>query len=217
MVPAASVMVLIDDETTPTASPVDASGTDRSGRDASRRTAEDERWSALMVKAQAGDAESYRQLLGELSTVIESYLTRRFGNREWVDDCVQESLLALHRARRTYDPRRRFWPWMVTIVKHKAVDLLRRGAVRARTEVVSDDAVGRAATSPGSHRDSALDTERILGWLNAEYRQALVLTKLEGRSIEEAATMAGVSPSAMKTRVHRAIRLVQQRLQKEPA
>lgn len=168
-----------------------------------------------MVKAQAGDQDSYRRLLGELGGAIERYLRRRFGNREWVDDCVQESLLAIHRARRTYDPRRRFWPWVVTIVKHKAIDLLRRGAVRARTEVVSDDAVGRAATSPGVHDDSALDAERILGWLKAEYRQALVLTKLEGRSIEEAATLAKVSPSAMKTRVHRAIRLVQRHLEKE--
>jgi RNA polymerase sigma-70 factor (ECF subfamily) len=209
-------MAPIDDDTTRTVSPADGTDPDGGDPDAARRTRGEGRWSALMVNAQAGDAESYRQLLGELRDVIESYLTRRFGNREWVDDCVQESLLALHRARRTYDPRRRFWPWMVTIVKHKAVDLLRRGAVRARNEIVSDDALGRAATSPGSRNDSALDTERILGWLNAEYRQALVLTKLEGHSIEEAATMAGVSPSAMKTRVHRAIRLVQRRLEKEP-
>lgn len=216
MAPAASLMALIDDDSTPAAGPANRADTAPDSRDASRRPRE-ERWRALMVRAQAGDAESYRQLLGELGDAIESYLKRRFGNPEWVDDCVQESLLGLHRARRTYDPRRRFWPWMVTIVKHKAVDLLRRGAARTRIEVVSDDALGRAATSPGSHRDSALDTERILGWLNTEYRQALVLTKLEGHSIEEAATIAGVSQSAMKTRVHRAIRLVQRRLQKEPS
>jgi RNA polymerase sigma-70 factor (ECF subfamily) len=175
----------------------------------------DARWSDWMVRAQAGDAESYRRLLTEIGGVVEAYLRRRFGHREWVDDCVQESLLAMHRARHTYDPRRRFWPWMVTIVKHKAVDMLRRDTVRARTEILSDDARSPAATTPGSRRDSALDAERLLGWLGPEYRQALVLTKLEGCSIDEAAAVAGVSPSAMKTRVHRAIRQVQRRLESE--
>lgn len=174
------------------------------------------RWSTWMVRAQGGDADSYRRLLTEIGGVIEAYLKRRFGHREWVADCVQESLLAMHRARHTYDPGRRLWPWMVTIVKHKAVDMLRRDAVRARTEVGSADAPGSCATGSGLEHDSALDAARLLGLLKPEYRQALILTKLEGRSIDEAAVTMGISPSAMKTRVHRAIRLVQRMLESEP-
>jgi RNA polymerase sigma-70 factor (ECF subfamily) len=54
-----------------------------------------------------------------------------------------------------------------------------------------------------------------LATLEPAYREALVLTKFEGYSLEEAATRAGVSTGAMKTRVHRALRTLQKRLRTE--
>ena len=71
--------------------------------------AEDEaRWSSLMAGAQSGDAAAYRQLLDELSTMVERYLRVRLGDHEFLEDCVQEVLLAVHQARHTYDTRRAF-------------------------------------------------------------------------------------------------------------
>ena len=168
-----------------------------------------------MVRAQDGDGPSYSLLMSEIAGTVEAYLRKQFGDPPWLEDCVQEALMALHRARHSYDPARKFRPWLFTIVKHKALDMLRRSGVRARSEVTSEDIVESAPTPVGRSPESALDAETVLGWLSDEYRQALVLTKLEGRSIEDAATLAGVSISAMKTRVHRAIRMIQRRMEKE--
>lgn len=176
---------------------------------------DEDRWRELMTRAQAGDSDAYSTLLSEVAGVIEGYLRKQFGEPFWLEDCVQEALLALHRARHTYDPARKFRPWLFTIVKHKALDTLRRLGVRARSEVTSAELVGAAPEPVRRSPDSAIDAETALGWLSADYRTALMLTKLEGRSMEDAAEIAGVSVPAMKTRVHRAIRMIQKRLERE--
>jgi RNA polymerase sigma-70 factor (ECF subfamily) len=163
-----------------------------------------------MAQSLAGDRETYAHLLAELSTAIEAYLRSRFGEWEALEDCVQESLLAIHRARHTYDPKRPFRPWLFTIVRHKAIDLLRRRLVR---EAGLSLAAGPAQRPPDP--EPRLDGAKMLDWLEPKYREALVLTKLEGFSVEEAAARAGVSVTAMKTRVHRAIRTIQKRLRAE--
>ena len=154
----------------------------------------------------------------ELGSAIEAYVRSRFGSSgssDFPEECVQESLLAVHRARHTYDPRRPFRPWLFTIVRHKAIDLLRRQRVRGAGDSL-DAEDGRppppAAAADPSHR---IDGVTLLAGLQPKYREALVLTKLEGCSIEEAAERAGVSASAMKTRVHRAIRAVRKSLRAE--
>ena len=88
--------------------------------------ADEERWSTLMVSAQAGHEGDYRCLLGELSEVVLRYLASRIGPQHYLDDCVQETLIAVHQARHTYDSSRRFRPWLFAIVRHKAVDALRK-------------------------------------------------------------------------------------------
>ena len=161
-----------------------------------------------------GDREAYRKLMTELGGAIEAYLRGRFGSfggADLVEDCVQESLLAIHRARQTWDPRRPFRPWLFTIVRHKAIDLLRRERVR-RTEPIEDvDAPAAPPVEPSARLDGA----RLLEDLEPKYREALVLTKLEGYSIQDAARRAGVSVPAMKTRIHRGLKAVQKRLRAE--
>lgn len=166
-----------------------------------------------MARGQAGDREAYAQLMSELGGVIEAFVRARFGAggaSDFVEECVQESLLALHRVRHTWDPRQAFRPWLFAVVRHKVIDLLRREAVR-RTEPEPEEEKAGAQEDPADRIDSA----RLLAALEPVYREALVLTKLEGCSLEEAAARAGVSASAMKTRVHRAVRMVQQRLREE--
>ena len=167
---------------------------------------------AMRDRILEGDREAYGKLVSELGHAIEGYLRKRFGGAaswDFLEDCVQESLLAVHRARHSYDPSRPFRPWLFPLVRHKTIDLLRRQQTRRRRE----DAEAREPT-PSRDPEPAqrLDGETVLSWLDPKYREALVLTKLEGYSLQEAATRAGISVTAMKTRVHRAIRSVQKRL-----
>lgn len=164
--------------------------------------AEDEaRWSALMGRAQSGDAAAYRQLLGELATLVERYLRARLGGHDFLEDCVQEVLLAVHEARHTYDGRRPFRPWLFAIVRHKAADALRRAQVRGRHLAAHEPGVEPQVDGP----DASLDTGRLLAALPDGLRQALTLTKISGLSTAEAAQTLKISESALKVRVHRAV------------
>lgn len=167
-----------------------------------------------MRAAHEGDAAAYRRLLEEIGPVMQRYLERRFGRHDFIEDCVQECLLSIHRARESYDPRRGFRAWMFAIVRHKAIDLLRRRGTRERHETRADEAVEQArAAIP--EPTVALEAGRLLTALDPKQREAVVLTKLEGRSFAEAASRLGVSPGAVKTRVHRGLRRMRALLAEE--
>ena len=174
---------------------------------------DDARWRELMRRARAGDAGAYRTLLDELYSAVYAYVRQMIGDSSLVEDCVQDCLESVHRHRGTYDPRRPFRPWLFTIVRHRAIDLLRRDALRrerTRAAGVHASAVGDAAAEcPAA---DALDVDRLLDQLDPIYRDAVVWTKLEGWSIAEAAERAGVTRIAMRSRVHRGLRRLERLL-----
>jgi RNA polymerase sigma-70 factor (ECF subfamily) len=171
------------------------------------RSEDEARWSAWMAAAQRGDEASYAQLLNELGDVIAAFLRAQFGDLELIEDCVQECLLAVHQARHTYDPTRRFRPWLFAIVRHKAIDMLR--ARRAYGTMLDAAATSSALIGNGADRETDGEDEvvggRLFSALAPQQRQALTLTKVIGLSIAEAADRLGISQSALKVRVHRGI------------
>jgi RNA polymerase sigma-70 factor, ECF subfamily len=166
-------------------------------------------WAELMRRAQAGDAPAYASLLTELGDAISSYLYRRFGAVDFAEDCVQDSLMAIHEARHTFIQGRPFRPWLFAIVRNRAIDQLRREAVRSRLFDAALDASALSTASAADDSEREARTARagsVLDSLKPQHREALTLTKLKGFSIAEAAGQIGISQSAMKVRVHRATR-----------
>ena len=180
------------------------------GGEVTDRESDESRWALWMTQAQRGDEAAYVRLLTEIAEVIKAYLLTRFGRVEMLDDCVQESLIAIHQARHTYDGSRPIRPWLFTIVRHKAVDMFRRQRSQRRFDEHSE--------IDGYEHDPALlqDTNRLLGALSADHREAIVLTKFWGFSIRECATQLGVSESVVKVRVHRGIKKIRATLESEP-
>lgn len=166
------------------------------------------RWSQLMVEACSGDKRCYERLLIELGTAIERYVRARFGGSSIVEDCVQECLLAVHQARHTYDSARPFRPWLFTIVRHRVIDVLRR-----RSSHEAHSALETAtADVDGSPMEQAIAQQAFTG-LRADHKQVLVLTKIFGLTMMEAAAQLGISEGAMKVRVHRAVRAAKRHIE----
>ena len=182
------------------------------------RETDELRWSALMASAQAGNREDYRALLHELGEVIQQFLCSRFGRSHFTEDCVQEALVAIHRARHTYDPRRPFRPWMFAIVRHRTIDYLRKQrTVEKATDRYSQDqqALAQTFSLPEDGEDEY--GAGLLQQLPRQHREILVMTKVIGYSIAETADRLGISQSAVKVRVHRAIHKLRHLLQDDPA
>jgi RNA polymerase sigma-70 factor (ECF subfamily) len=177
---------------------------------------DEHRWSTLMVSAQAGNESDYRQLLKELANVIQKFLRSRFGHHHFIEDIVQEALIAVHQARHTYDPQRPFRPWLFAIVRHKAIDTLRKQ--RTREKIIDHYKSEQEILSQAGNQSSSeieFSEGRLLASLSTQHREVLVLTKIIGYSIAEAAEKLGISESAVKVRVHRAIRRLQQSLARD--
>ena len=177
---------------------------------------DEHRWTSLMESAQAGDESAYRQLLEELATVIQKFLHSRFGNHHFIEDCAQEALIAVHQARPTYDPRRPFRAWLFAIVRNKTIDTMRQQRTREKTvyhyrreqEILSQ-------TSGQSAPRSEILEGGLLDSISVQHKEVLVLTKIIGFSVAETAEQLGISESAVKVRVHRAIGNLRHLLEKE--
>ena len=161
----------------------------------------------LWMRAQAGDDAAYRSALERIAARLRSYFARRLQTLpDDVEDLVQETMLALHLQRGTYDPSLPVSAWVHAIARHKLVDLWRR---RGRQEALHDrldeldDAAMPAARDEGS---AQRDLGVLLEGLSAAQREAIVLTKIEGLSVAEAAQRTGASESAIKVQVHRGLK-----------
>lgn len=162
-----------------------------------------------MERAQAGDGEAYRLLLESVLPELLAFLRKRAHDAEEVEDLAQEVLLTVHRARHTYDPARPFEPWLYAIARNAAVDSFRRSAGRRRFEVASRDPT---QLSLGEERHGDVSLEGALRSLPEAQRRAIEMVKIEGLTMEEAAARAGVSPGALRVRIHRAYRALRRRL-----
>ena len=157
-------------------------------------------WSALMAAAQSGDATAYHRLLTEAGARLRRCFERRLPPGA-VDDAVQDTLLAVHQKRHTYDPTRPFEHWLMAIARHKWIDRLR--AMRsAPTEALDKDI---PVADHGNAVTSAWTLEGLLRELKPAQSEVIRLVKLQGHSIEEAAARTGQSASLVKVNIHRGL------------
>jgi len=168
-----------------------------------------------MAAAQDGDAKAYEGLLEELLPEIRGLVRRRLPDEAAVEDIVQNTLLAIHRSRHTYQPDRPFGPWLRAVARNAFLDHVRARGRRAEREI-SLEAVAEPADerTPGVDRvELSPDLQHALAELPPNQREAVELIQLRGLSVAEAAVKAGVSISAVKVRAHRGYRALRARLE----
>jgi RNA polymerase sigma-70 factor (ECF subfamily) len=163
------------------------------------------RLKALMIAAQAGDGGAQTLLLTALAGHLRAYFARRLArSAQDVEDLVQEVLLAIHLKRATYDPRFAFTPWVFAIARYKLVDHFRRRG--GRVNVTLDEAGELLAQENPEEGAVRRDVASLLARLPARQRALMADVKLSGYSMEEAAARAGMSVTATKVAIHRAMK-----------
>lgn len=171
-----------------------------------------------------GEPAAFQQLYALLAPRILAYLRGLLGDRAAAEDALQLTFLKLHEARATYLPGANPIPWIYTIAQRTALDEIRKRK-RSRVRLGSQGTPGAPETEPAAHitgaaADSTSDVadpaERqdasagaaaalaALDELPDNQREALLLTKVHGRTVAEAALITGSTPGAIKQRAHRA-------------
>ena len=103
-------------------------------------------------------------------------------------------------------------PWLVAIARRCVFDHQRRR--KTRREKLSEDGTMPDQADPvvGDQVEAAELVDSALGVLPPKLRDAVLLTKLEGLSVAEAAEVLGTTSAAIKLRVHRARKLIHEAL-----
>ena len=164
-----------------------------------------------MLRGLAGEASAHGELLTLMSRYLRGYFGRRLGaGTADMEDLVQDTLLAIHLKRETYDPAQPFTPWAYMLARYKLLDHFRRQG--ARTMVPLEDAGALFATENAEEGAVRRDLGKLLGGLPAHQSQLLQDVKLTGLSMEEAAAKSGMSVSAVKVSVHRGLKTMAKRV-----
>ena len=169
----------------------------------------------LMLRGLDGDAVAHRRLLGLLSDRLRAYFSHRMSsNPTDVEDLVQETLLAIHLRRASYDRAQPFAAWAYAIARYKLIDHWRRRKIRITTPLddVQEFLAAETVTS-----DDGLDLTRALASLPPRQRALVEDVKIAGLSLSEAGAKSGVSEGAAKVALHRALKLLAGRMRRADA
>jgi RNA polymerase sigma-70 factor (ECF subfamily) len=178
--------------------------------------AAEDRLRALLVRGLAGDAAAYHVFLKELSAHLRAFLRRRLsGLPDEVEDLVQETLLAVHNQRHTYDAGQPLTAWLHAIARYKLVDLLRRRARGDAWNDPLDDTTELLAAADSDAADARRDVAKLLDSLPDRQRLPIIHMKLTGLSVAETARLTGMSESAVKVNVHRGLKALAAKMRSE--
>jgi RNA polymerase sigma-70 factor (ECF subfamily) len=164
-------------------------------------------WAGLMQAAIAGDEAAYRRLLNSLAPVLRATarrgLSRTRTSESDSEDLVQETLLAIHLKRHTWDAARPIGPWIRAIARNKLIDHLRRrgGRVEVPVEDFEEILPAEANTAPVETRD----VEPYVGKLPTRQRDVVQCILKEDISIRETATRLKISEGAVRVALHRGL------------
>ncbi len=161
---------------------------------------------ALMLSSLDGDAAAYRLLLGEIGRHLRPYFTRRLtpAFASHAEDLVQETLLAIHTRRMTYDRNRPFTAWLHAVAHHKFVDHVRRQSIRLTVPL--EDNAPIFANDDTADSLARRDLRTVLEVIPERTSDLIRRTKVDGQTVAEAAAAHGLTETAAKVSIHRGLK-----------
>jgi RNA polymerase sigma-70 factor (ECF subfamily) len=157
----------------------------------------------LIRRMAAGDEEALRALYAAYGRRLFAYAYRLTGNRAAAEEVVQDTLLAAWKGAAAFRADSRIVTWLLGIVHHRALNLLRRKALPsdALEEAAerADAGAGLTELAEASERRKALTV--ALGQLSAEHRAVLELVFYQGLSLAEVAEVLRCPVGTVKSRL----------------
>lgn len=176
----------------------------------------------LLQEYAAGKAASFELLVRRHAQELHQFVMRFTRNAVAADDVVQETFLQVHTSASSFDPKRRFKPWLFTIAANKARDFLR--ARNRKREVPLDAQIGGGDDSAGGQRfvellagetatpDDAMGLDekrrlvkRVVDDMPPKLCEVLILAYYHRFPYKEIADVVGIPLGTVKSRLHAAV------------
>jgi RNA polymerase sigma-70 factor (ECF subfamily) len=117
---------------------------------------------------------------------------------------VQETLLAIHLKRGTWDQSRPIGPWVAAIVRNKLIDTLRR---RGRHVVVPiEEVIDTLAEEECADGLFPSEIDVLLMNLIGQQREIVQSISINGCSVRETADKLNMTEGAVRVALHRALK-----------
>lgn len=160
----------------------------------------------LLRAANRGDARAYAAFLAAVAPIVRGVARARAAGLgpEACEDIVQETLLAIHRKRRTWREEAPVRPWLYAIVRHKAVDAFRARGRRVHIDVA--ELAEALPAEPGPDPTAAGDADRMIARLDPRAARIVRGIGVEGESVADVGAALGMSEGAVRVALHRALR-----------
>ena len=170
---------------------------------------------AELVKAMAGgDQQAFAQLYDRYSRQAYSLARRVCVDPEFAEEAVQEAFLAVWRDPSRFDPARGgFASWLLTLVHHRSVDVVRRQATHRKGNLLGvDELIDQAMPTEIGADDRAMSSmtggvvRAALRQLTADQRQVIGLAYLGGYTQSEVSSITGLPLGTVKSGTFAAIK-----------
>jgi RNA polymerase sigma-70 factor, ECF subfamily len=174
-----------------------------------------------LIQAQKGDEQAFTRLVEQYQNPVFNLCYRMLGDPYEAEDASQETFLKAYRAIRRYDNSRPFATWLLSIASHHCIDVIRR----RRMQLVSIDSMP-GETIPDQQvlpeaavrlNEEQQQIQNLLGELSPTDRSAVILYYWYEHSYEEIAEALALTESAVKSRLHRARKVLAEAMQKQQA
>jgi RNA polymerase sigma-70 factor, ECF subfamily len=169
----------------------------------------------VLQRFAAGDLDAFESLFRQHQRDVYRWIVRIVRDTAAAEDLTMETFWRMHRSHARFDPARNFSAWMRRIATNVALDHLRR--VRPTGPLPTDPADPRQDSH--SQSDSVVRKEtcaaiaKALAELSPRLRVVIQLALIEDESYPTIAEALGISPSAVKLRMFRGVRLLRKKLE----
>jgi RNA polymerase sigma-70 factor (ECF subfamily) len=169
----------------------------------------------LIRGAARGDRAAFAALYTSTSAKLFGVALRILGQREWAEEALQESFVAIWQRAGDYDPARgSAMGWLATIVRHCAIDQRRRRGARPESRTAPEEALAAMAAPGAADTGAELGAlQRCLDELDEQPRRAVLLAYCYGLTRDELAVQLGVPVGTVKSWLRRSLERLQKCLE----
>lgn len=177
---------------------------------------------ALVTRLRSSDADAFDDVYAAFNTRLFTFLVRLSRRRDVAEDLLEETWMRLVRHAPRLQPDTRLGPWLFTVARNLHLSYVRS---RLLEDSVADGLmslwpVSLDHSSP-FEETAAHELERrlehALATLPVAAREVLLLVAVAGFEPTDAADVCGVTPQALRQRLHRARQALARALERETA
>ena len=160
----------------------------------------------LLEKAKSGDGKAFGKIVERHTGVVYAAVRSILGNREDIDDAVQEAFIRIYRGLPSFSGRSSLSTWIWSVARNHTINV----RSKERDDIISLEKTAEIASNrlgpeaEYARRRAAEDIEWLLSGLEGNYRQVIELRYLAGKKYNEIAGMLDLPEGTVKTLIHRA-------------